>query len=118
VHTASVLCAGSPNIAYPAQGVSAGHPHAPSSICGSAVTYDANGNMLAYDPDGSGPIPARAIAYAPDGSRAAKLSGFGTLAQSDYYLSADADILVNSANPTTSITSNHANMVVLITFLI
>ena len=63
----SGLCAGSPsspNILYPAQGVASGHPHGPTSICGTAVTYDADGNMTAYDPDGAaGPISARSLAY-------------------------------------------------------
>ncbi len=102
------------------------HPHGPSSICGAAVAYDANGNITGYDPDGSaGPIPARSIAYdlenrpvsvtqngntaffayAADSSRAAKLSGAGATAQNDYYLSADADILVNVANPSGLVTS-------------
>ncbi len=101
-------------------------PHGPSSICGAAVAYDANGNITGYDPDGSaGPIPSRSIAYdlenrpvsvtqngntafftyAADSSRAAKLSGAGATAQNDYYLSADADILVNVANPTGLVTS-------------
>ena len=35
----SKLCAGGPNLVYPAAG--AAHPHAPSTICGSAVAYDA-----------------------------------------------------------------------------
>ena len=35
-------------------------PHAPTSICGAPVSYDANGNTLAYDRDGTGPgLPAR-----------------------------------------------------------
>jgi hypothetical protein len=41
---------------YPAQGVYSGHPHAPSSICGTPVTYDANGNTLSYDVDGTAGI--------------------------------------------------------------
>ena len=92
-----------------------GHLHGPTSICGAAVTYDANGNMTGYDPDGaSGPLPAKTIAYdgenrptsvtqngttpsflyAPDGAWAAKYSGFGSTAQNDYYLSADTEVLV------------------------
>jgi hypothetical protein len=62
----SALCAGSaasPNLAYPAQGATAVRPHIPTSICGSAVTYDAVGNMLSYDVDGAGVIQPRAIAY-------------------------------------------------------
>ena len=51
----SKLCAANPNMVYPAQGVASGHPHAPNTICGTPVTYDANGNTLSYDVDG----PAR-----------------------------------------------------------
>jgi hypothetical protein len=62
----SALCAGSaasPNLAYPAQGATAVRPHTPTSICGSAVTYDAVGNMLSYDVEGAGTIQPRSIAY-------------------------------------------------------
>ena len=69
----SGLCAGSassPNLIYPdgngaaaGQGLSAGRPHAPTSICGSPVTYDANGNTLSYDVDGAGSILKRALVY-------------------------------------------------------
>jgi YD repeat-containing protein len=51
------------NIAYPAQGVWTGRPHAPTAICGTPVTYDANGNTLSYDADGAGPEPLRAFTY-------------------------------------------------------
>ncbi|MDE2385444.1 MAG: VCBS repeat-containing protein [Alphaproteobacteria bacterium] len=124
----SGLCAGSaaaPNLTYPPQGASSGHPHGPVSICGAAVAYDGNGNITGYDPDGPGPLPARSLAYdlenrpvsvsqngntafftyAPDTSRAAKLTGSGALAQGDYYLSPDADVLVNAANPSGLATS-------------
>ncbi|WP_421694489.1 hypothetical protein [Aestuariivirga sp.] len=56
----SGLCAANPNLVYAA----GAHPHAPTSICGTAVTYDANGNTLSYDPDGSaGAIQPRTITY-------------------------------------------------------
>jgi YD repeat-containing protein len=51
----SGLCAGSaaaPNLLYPSAGQA--HPHGPKSICGTPVTYDANGNTLSYDIDGAG----------------------------------------------------------------
>jgi RHS repeat-associated protein len=52
------------NIDYGAQGPTAGRPHGPKSICGTAVTYDANGNTLTYDADGSGTaIPTRTLYY-------------------------------------------------------
>jgi hypothetical protein len=41
-----------------------GHPNSPTSICGAAVTYDANGNITSYDPDGAaGSIPACSLVY-------------------------------------------------------
>ena len=62
----SGLCAGATNLAYPTPclaGATSLHRHGPSTICGTAVTYDANGNTLAYDSDGAGPKPARALVY-------------------------------------------------------
>jgi hypothetical protein len=59
----SKLCAANPNLVYPAQGLASGHPHAPNSICGSPVTYDANGNTTSYDVDGSGPLLPRSFTY-------------------------------------------------------
>jgi hypothetical protein len=38
-------------------------PHAPISICGTAVSYDANGNTLSYDVDGAGPVLPRNLIY-------------------------------------------------------
>ena len=57
----SSLCAANPNMVYPTQGATSIRPHAPTSICGTSVTYDANGNTLSYDVDGSGPIPPRTL---------------------------------------------------------
>ena len=102
--------------------VTVARPHAPTSICGTAVTYDANGNTLSYDADGPGPLQPRtftydgenrpltitqnanvaSFAYAPDGERAGK--SFGGNAYS--YLGNDAEFLVNSANPSGLLTSN------------
>jgi RHS repeat-associated protein len=95
-----------------------GHrPHAPSSICGTGLSeanYDANGNTLTYDPDGTGPKPSRTFAYdgenrpvsitAPhavsgslvtatfaygaDGERVSKTSGSATT----WYLGVEAEI--------------------------
>jgi RHS repeat-associated protein len=116
------LCAGAPNITYPASGYTAVRPHAPASICGVAVTYDANGNTLSYDVDGTaGPIAPRTITYdgenrpltvtqnsnvtsfvyAPDGERAGKSFGGNTFA----YLGADAELLKNGAYPSGLLTS-------------
>lgn len=118
----SGLCAGSPNMVYPAQGSSTpNHPHAPTSICGTSASYDADGNTLSYDVDGSGPIQPRTIAYdlenrpftitqnanttkfayGPDGERASK--SFGTT--TNYYLGSEAELLVDTANPTGLLTS-------------
>jgi YD repeat-containing protein len=94
----SALCVANPNMVYPTQGPTAIRPHAPTSICGTAVTYDANGNTLTYDVDGAGSIAPRSIAYdgesrplsvtqngnvtrfayGPDGSRALKVFGAST----------------------------------------
>jgi RHS repeat-associated protein len=88
----SGLCAGNPNLLYPAAGQP--RPHAPTSICAAPVSYDANGNTLSYDGDGAGPILPRSLiydaenrplsitqngittrfAYGADGERTAKLS--------------------------------------------
>ena len=59
----SGICASNPNMVYPAQGATSVRPHAPISICGAAVSYDANGNTLKYDPDGVGPQAMRVLAY-------------------------------------------------------
>ena len=89
--------------------------HAPVSICGSAVSYDANGNILSYDVDGSGPQLPRSIAYdgenrpvsvtrngnvarfdyGPDGERAAKTY----LRNATLYAGAEAELLVNPTYP-------------------
>ncbi len=57
----SGLCAGPANLAYPATG--APRPHAPVSICGTAVIYDANGNTVNYDVDGPGTEASRTLIY-------------------------------------------------------
>jgi RHS repeat-associated protein len=109
----SKLCAANPNMVYPAQGVASGHPHAPNTICGSAVTYDANGNTTSYDVDGAGPLLPRsfaydgenrpisitqnglttAMSYGPDGERASKnFNGSKYL-----YMGNEAELLVNSS---------------------
>ena len=91
------------------------------SICGAAVTYDANGNTLSYDPDGAGPIARRDIAYdgenrpitvtangntarfdyGPDGARVGK----SFLSQQRFYMGADAELLVDPANAAGLLTS-------------
>jgi RHS repeat-associated protein len=102
----SGLCAGNPNLLYPAAGQP--RPHAPTSICGAPVSYDANGNTLSYDVDGAGPIFPRSLiydgdnrplsitkngittrfAYGRDGERTAKLSSGITTR----YLSQEAEL--------------------------
>jgi hypothetical protein len=62
----SDLCGGlggADNIVYPAQGAGSVRPHAPTSICGVSVSYDANGNTTSYDSDGTGPKLARSFIY-------------------------------------------------------
>ncbi|PZF75504.1 hypothetical protein DK847_18495 [Aestuariivirga litoralis] len=96
-------------------------PHAPVSICGAPVSYDANGNTLSYDPDGPGPIARRDIAY--DGeNRPVSVTAFGTAASFDYgpdgersgksfvgarhaYLGADAEVLFGQADSLPVVTS-------------
>ncbi|WP_421694512.1 hypothetical protein [Aestuariivirga sp.] len=102
--------------------VAAHHPHAPTSICSTAVTYDANGNTLSYDPDGSaGPIQPRTITYdrencpisvtqngntasfdyGPDSER----TGKSFLGQTRYFLGADAEVAFDAATPQRLLTS-------------
>jgi RHS repeat-associated protein len=121
----SGLCAQNPNMVYPAPGATAIRPHAPTSICGAAVTYDANGNTLAYDADGAGVKPARSFVYdlenrplaitrggvstsftygpamGVDGARVSKVFG----AAKTVYLGAEAELLFDAANPTGQLSS-------------
>ncbi len=123
------------NIAYPdPNGAAAGqgggsgtHPHAPQTICGVDPTYDANGNTLAYDPDGAGgtiqprsftydaenrPVSITAqgsttsFQYGTDGERLKKV---GTSATT-WYVGNDGELKVDAATPsglmTSYITSN------------
>jgi RHS repeat-associated protein len=111
----SGLCAGNPNLAYPAQGATAVRPHAPTSICGTAVSYDANGNTLSYDVDGAGPEAARSLAYDLENrplvvTRGGLASSFAHGADSErvskswngnttHFMGNDSELLVNAANP-------------------
>jgi hypothetical protein len=85
--------------------------HAPTSICGTAVTYDANGNTTTYDSDGTGPNQPRsfthdlenrpltitqngnvtAMVYGADGERFTKSFGGSTT----FYIGNEAELLVN-----------------------
>ena len=98
-----------------------GPVHVPTSICGTPVTYDANGNTLTYDVDGTGPLQPRAFTYdgenrpaaitqngnqtsftyGPDGERAGKVYGSNAY----FYMGGEAELLVNAANPTGLLTS-------------
>ncbi len=104
-------------------------PHAPTSICGTAVSYDANGNTTAYDADGSaGPIQPRTftydlenrptvitwgaggtnpttMTYGPDGERFSKTYGSGTTLAKTWYMGGDTELRVDNANSTGVITS-------------
>ena len=114
----SGVCAGTA-MAYPAAG--APRPHAPTSICGTAVTYDANGNTLSYDVDGPGPEVARTLvydgenrplvilrggvpavmAYGPDTERTSKsFNGAVT-----HYLGNDAEVRFDAITPLGLVTS-------------
>jgi RHS repeat-associated protein len=109
----------SPNIVYPAAGQP--RPHAPSSICGTPVTYDANGNTLTYDRDGAAwqqpltlgydgenrPLTitknanTTVMAYGADGERVSK--NFGTATH--YYLGGEGEYLFNLTYTTGMLTS-------------
>jgi RHS repeat-associated protein len=74
-------------------GSNRGHrPHAPDWICGVSLleaNYDANGNTLSYDPDGTGPRPSRTFAY--DGeNRPVSIASPGTVT-STYAYGADGE---------------------------
>jgi RHS repeat-associated protein len=123
----SKLCAGmNPNLVYPAAGQP--HPHAPNTICGSPVTYDANGNTLSYDADGSasntvlprtfsydlenrpisitwGSDPVTTMGYGPDGERLSKTYGSGATLATTWYMGGDTEVLVNAANLTGLVTT-------------
>jgi RHS repeat-associated protein len=123
----SKLCAGmNPNLVYPAAGQP--HPHAPNTICGSPVTYDANGNTLSYDADGSasntvlprtfsydlenrpisitwGSDPVTTMGYGPDGERLSKTYGSGATLATTWYMGGDTEMLVNAANLTGIVTT-------------
>jgi RHS repeat-associated protein len=116
----SGLCAANPNVVYPTQGAASVRPHAPTSICGTAVSYDANGNTVTYDADGAGPIQPRtftydgenrpltitqngnvsSFSYGPDGARASKSFGSAT---TRYF--GGEELLVDTVNPTGLLTS-------------
>jgi RHS repeat-associated protein len=113
--TTSGACAATPNLVYPAPGPTSVRPHAPATICGTAVAYDANGNTTSYDSDGAGLKGPRTFiydlenrplaitrdgvttlfAYGPDGERVSKSYAGTTI----YYLGGEADITFNSVNP-------------------
>ena len=117
----SKLCAANPNMVYPAQGAASGHPHAPNTICGTPVTYDAGGNTTSYDVDGTGPLLPRnfaydgenrpltvtqngnttAMAYGTDGERASKSFNGAKY----FYLGSEAEVLVNTSYTTGLLTS-------------
>ena len=112
----SALCGGA-GLVYGA----GGRPHAPASICGAPVSYDANGNTLSYDPDGPGPLERRSIAYdgenrpvsvtdvghvasfdyGPDGARAGK----SFLGAKHFYLGPEAEVLFGQADTQGVVTS-------------
>ena len=119
----SGLCGSNPNMSYPAQGPSSVRPHAPNTICGVGVTYDANGNTTYYDADGAGPIQPRAFTYdgenrptaitangrtvdfdyGPDGERIRKRDAASSTIS--WYFNSDGEIRFDGANPSGVLTS-------------
>ena len=112
----SALCTGTANnIAYPTQGAGAVRPHAPSSVCGVAATYDANGNTIGIDNNGSTAGGVKSFAYdgenrpvsitadgvavtfqyGADGERIRK----STTAKDIFYLGGDSELEVSAAYP-------------------
>ena len=110
-------------MSYPAQGPSSVRPHAPSTICGVGVAYDANGNTTSYDADGAGPIQPRAFTYdgenrptaitansktidfdyGPDGERIRKRDAAASTIS--WYFNSDGDIRFDAANSSGVLTS-------------
>ena len=124
----SGLCATTPDMVYPAAGLAGPaslHKHAPNTICGGTVNYDGNGNTLAYDSDGSGPKPSRALVYdgenrpiavtkggvttvfqyGPDGERTKRSYLAGASPTAIWYMGNDTELLVDAANPAGLLTS-------------
>ncbi len=101
-----------------------GPTHAPTTICGARVTYDANGNTLSYDVDGAGIIQPRdfaydgenrpltvtqngnttTMAYGPDGERSSKNYN-GVNGSNFYYMGNESEILVNGIYPAGQLSS-------------
>jgi len=97
---------------YPTQGPTAIRPHAPTSIAGQAVSYDANGNTTSYTVNGQtrtftydgenrplsiaiGGGATTAFEYGGDGVRAKKTTG----ADVSWYLGSDTELVVDAINP-------------------
>lgn len=112
----STLRAGtSNNLSFPTQGSGAVRPHAPTAICGVSASYDADGNTLSVDNNGSTaggvksflydgenrPVSitadgvAVAFQYGPDGERTKKT----TSAKDVFYLGGDDELEVSAAYP-------------------
>lgn len=110
VYNSGLGCGTADNMGYGSQGATAVRPHGPKSICGVAVTYDANGNTLTYDGDGAGPVQPRSLTYdlenrpasvrlgtavastfgyGPDGERVRQVGPSGA---ATWYVSNDAEI--------------------------
>ena len=121
----SGLCggmAGADNMVYPAQGATSVQPHAPQTICGVDPTYDANGNTLAYDPDGAGgTIQPRSFTYDAE-NRPVSITAQGSTASFEYgtdggqpkkigtsattwYVGNDGELKVDAATPSGLMTS-------------
>jgi RHS repeat-associated protein len=102
---------GAQNILYPAQGVAAGRPHAPTKLAGQSQNwlYDANGNTLSYaTPAGSREFaydgdnrpssislnggPPAVFTTGPDGERLKKVVSSG--AKTVWYVGSDSELAV------------------------
>ncbi|WP_119392168.1 RHS repeat-associated core domain-containing protein [Taklimakanibacter lacteus] len=97
---------------YPTQGPAAVRPHAPLTIAGQAVSYDANGNTVSYAIDGqtksftydgeNRPLSVTIAGgstttfdYGADGERIKKMAGTDVT----WYLGGDTELVINAINP-------------------
>jgi len=130
VFNSGLGCGSSDNLTYPdgngataGQALSSGRPHAPSAICGTAPVYDANGNTVSYDPDGSGTAFATrsftydgenrpltitqnsntvTFAYGADGERVSKAFGASSIV---FYMGGEAELTTDAVNTAGSLTA-------------
>jgi RHS repeat-associated protein len=111
LYNSGLGCGSGDNLAYPGPGEE-GPRHAPKTICGQPVSYDPNGNTLAYTRNGvarsftydgeNRPLTVTTgglvttMAYGPDGERLSKLKSTG---ETTWYLGGDLELALTTAVP-------------------